>query len=540
MTADPYYSNLDAKIDPGDISLTVTDDDDSAILNVPNFNITEGLPAFNFYVNLKSVPYATVTIQVSQDSFSWFEISTNQISWTPAQWNETRVVAVQSTLFDLVDDGPRNANIYLKATSADEKYVVNRRVIPFTEADNDFAGLNVNLGSFSNGIPAVTEGDAPSLVLLKLTSEPQPGTIVRIDLSVDAALSVSPQTFTFNPVNWNTFQRMYVGAVDDSIVTGTRLALVQFQISTQDTQYAIYSPPVLNVTVFDNDHQNVTMTVDKLGATLCPSTPCGGVQLTIGPNVLGPQTEVAISVKTVAAPGAAGQPGDLPQFATALPASGVYSFEPHGTTFPAPVQIALQYDPTAARPNDGESFAVFRRAGPDADSWTRMAATFQDGLASVSVTSFSFYYVGIVQGPQTQANTPPSGSPAVVKAKYNFIFWIVVGVGGALLIAVLVVVIVLLQARNRNAVAPEKPPKESAGLGLDEESGLGKPQAQGGKGSGPIGGGEEPAAGDHDGGHGRAAAGSGAGAAGVLEPDQKPVPADGNGNGHLVLAGAHA
>jgi putative cell wall-binding protein len=81
----------------------------------------------------------------------------------------------------------------------------------------------------------------------------QPTNDVTVSVATDSSVSASPTSFRFTLGNWNIPQTLTVSADENDSVDGTRSASVDLATVTDDAVYATCMPPVIGVTIEDND-----------------------------------------------------------------------------------------------------------------------------------------------------------------------------------------------------------------------------------------------------------------------------------------------
>lgn len=321
----------------------------------------------------------------------------------------SRLRLADSEYPDSTDNGVRETKMYMLSWSDDSDYndILNKPVQVLVY-DNDYATVIVEP---TTGIE-LNEGSS-AVFTVHLATKPQANPdsgsayTVNIQMTFDRQLETSPSTLTFTGDDYMNPQSVTVTAVDDVDVEANVVhgGLIQFQVTSQDPQYNSYRLNDMRVTIIDNDSLMTTQDVSKYGGTISPMSPYGavvvnipalalpnGASLTIGEAEKPPSPGVQIKPK----------PGTI-----AYRVSGTYTFEPHGITFQVPVQINVEYDTVSAEAAGG--FMVWYRSDSNIDGpWEVVpGGTFNNGLASLNVETFSLYYVGA----SPPAPPPPMQSP---------------------------------------------------------------------------------------------------------------------------------
>lgn len=101
-----------------------------------------------------------------------------------------------------------------------------------------------------------SSGGSPTLSFRRRrpSSTPPQASNVTVTFVVDGSVAtVSPPSMTFTPAAYNIAQRLFVTAVNNAIVDGTRVAQLTGVVSTSDPLWANATAPSINLTVLDND-----------------------------------------------------------------------------------------------------------------------------------------------------------------------------------------------------------------------------------------------------------------------------------------------
>ena len=144
-------------------------------------------------------------------------VSTNSLTFTSANYNEPQTITI-SGVDDLVADGPQPYKIVTAAAvSTDVNYNnVNPDDVTVTNSDNETPGITVNPTA------GLTTGEDGTQANFTVVLNTQPTADVTIGLTSDnlAEGTVSTNSLTFTPANWNAPQPVTVTGVDDSIADG--------------------------------------------------------------------------------------------------------------------------------------------------------------------------------------------------------------------------------------------------------------------------------------------------------------------------------
>ncbi|WP_242728670.1 DUF4347 domain-containing protein [Microcoleus vaginatus] len=263
VSTDANYNNLD----PDDVTVTNTDNDTPGITINPTAGLItgeDGTPA-NFTAVLNTQPTADVTIGLNTDNVAEGTVSTNSLTFTPANWSVPQPVTVTG-VEDSIADGDIDYKIVTEAAVSTDANYSNRDVadVSITNKDNDTAGISITPTATT-----ATEGGANGSYELKLTS--QPIAPVTITLTTGEQIqAIAPVTFTAD--NWNDAQTVTVQAVDDTIVEGGHSANLTHSVTSTDAKYNVVVVPGVTVAIADND-TTPTPTPEPPTPTPEPPTP---------------------------------------------------------------------------------------------------------------------------------------------------------------------------------------------------------------------------------------------------------------------------
>jgi Ca2+-binding RTX toxin-like protein len=183
---------------------------------------------------------------LNSDNVAEGTVSTNNLTFTPANWNTPQPVTVTG-VEDSIADGDINYQIVTGAVVSTDANYNNRDVadVSLSNQDNDTAGVSITPTQTT-----ATEGGANGSYRIQLTSQPR--SPVTITLTTGNQIGdLAPITFTAN--NWNVAQTVTVQAVDDTIVEGAHSDNITHTVSSTDTKYSAMVVPGVTVAIADND-----------------------------------------------------------------------------------------------------------------------------------------------------------------------------------------------------------------------------------------------------------------------------------------------
>jgi large repetitive protein len=281
--------------------------------------VTEGGTGDSYLVVLATQPSADVTVTVSLAAPAQLTTDRATVTFTPANWNVSQSVAVNA-VNDHMDEGLHLSSITHTAVSADPNY--NGIYVPevvVTIVDNDKSAVRI---VETGGNTAVTEGGPGDTYQVVLDT--QPAATVAVALSVPVAqLSTDKTNLSFTVGNWSNAQTVAVAAVNDTVYTGARVALVGHAASSADPIYDGIAIAGIAVAITDNDP---AILVSPQGVDLA-SVP------------LGTSSDAVFSVQNVGA-------GTLTGVATASAPLAVVSNAAYALLPSAVQMVTVRYTPT--------------------------------------------------------------------------------------------------------------------------------------------------------------------------------------------------
>lgn len=218
---------------------------------------TEAGGTANFSVTLDTQPAADVVIDLSSSDATEGAISTNQLIFTPANWNVPQVVTITG-VDDGTTDGAVNYSIVTSpAVSADPIYSGRDAAnVAVTNADDE-PGITVNPPT---GL-TTTEAGGTATFTVVLNTAPTGDVVIGLTSSNPQEGSVSSPSLTFTPANWSTPQTVTVTGVADAIDDGDiAYNIVTAPATSTDPLYNNFNTPDIGVTNTDDDTAGINVT----------------------------------------------------------------------------------------------------------------------------------------------------------------------------------------------------------------------------------------------------------------------------------------
>ncbi|MEG4274439.1 MULTISPECIES: S8 family serine peptidase [unclassified Microcoleus] len=238
---------------------TITNDDTAGILVNPNSGLTttEAGGTATFTVRLNSQPTANVTVGLSSSNVAEGTVSTPSLTFTPANWSAPQTVTVTG-VDDNIADGNQTYNIFTaEAVSTDSNYSnFNSADVSVTNSDNETPGITVNPTA---GLTTTEAGGTANFSVV-LNTQPTAPVTVALSSSNPAEGTVSTNSLSFTPNNWNQAQTVTVTGVGDNIADGdiAYTIVTEAAVST-DSKYSNFNPSDVSVTNSDSDTVGVTV-----------------------------------------------------------------------------------------------------------------------------------------------------------------------------------------------------------------------------------------------------------------------------------------
>ncbi|MBQ8036017.1 MAG: hypothetical protein IJ268_03405, partial [Proteobacteria bacterium] len=209
----------------------------------------------NINVRLGLAPQAKVNFSVmlleSKDSSKVTDeavlISEEEFSLDKDSYKEGRTISIQG-VDDHIIDGDQDYFVRLRVSSNDDDYnKVGDKWIPAKSIDKNIAGLLMSASDTS-----VSEDMSTVDISVSLTSIPASDVSLAVSSSDLSELTVTPDSLTFTPENWNTPQVVKARGEDDQIVDGDIVSKVSFKASSEDKNFDALEDAI-EITTLDND-----------------------------------------------------------------------------------------------------------------------------------------------------------------------------------------------------------------------------------------------------------------------------------------------
>jgi hypothetical protein len=210
-----------------------------SVTPVTGLQTTESGTSAVFEVVLDGVPAGDVTISVNSSDVNEGIVSTNQLRFDSSNWSTPQQVLITG-VDDSADDGDQTFSIELgPATSTDAQF--NGLLIADVDVvniDDDDAGIVVSKTSVST-----SENGSSDQFSVRLSSQPTGTVVLALDNSNVAEATLSVNSLTFTPSNWNVPQTVTVTGVDDDTPDSDKAFQVLIRpTTTPDPAFAALAP----------------------------------------------------------------------------------------------------------------------------------------------------------------------------------------------------------------------------------------------------------------------------------------------------------
>jgi len=249
-------------------TVTITDDDPAATIQVVDGTFSEADGAVTFTVNRTGTTeaavnftYSTADVTTTADSDYTAVVAGAGIIAAGTGGSTTIPVTILEDAFDELDE---EFTVTLTVTSGNATVIGGPAT--GTIEDNDNAGVTIN----ELGGVAVTEGSGNDTYTVVLTSEPTSN--VTVNITPDAQLTTNVGSLTFtdsggaNP--WNVAQIVTVTAFNDSIDEASpHSGTITHTTSSSDDNYGGQSWGSVTANITDNDTAGVTIAPTNVSVT---------------------------------------------------------------------------------------------------------------------------------------------------------------------------------------------------------------------------------------------------------------------------------
>lgn len=243
-STDVLYNNISENTIP----ITIKDNDLAGIIyDSTSVTLNEGQSTTRTF-RLKSQPTSNVTLNIDSNNSSRLSISKSSLTFTSSNWNIDQSVTFTS-IDNSIADGDVTVSVTIKSTSSDINYNNLSSGFAITIKDNDASGIIADTTPVT-----ITEGQYITRTF-KLKSQPTSDVTLNISSNNNSRLSITPQSLTFAPSNWNTTQSVRFTAIDDNIVNGNVDVVISIKSSSTDNAYNNLTS-TYTITVKDNDVDN--------------------------------------------------------------------------------------------------------------------------------------------------------------------------------------------------------------------------------------------------------------------------------------------
>ncbi|EAW35793.1 DUF4347 domain-containing protein [Lyngbya sp. PCC 8106] len=256
VSNDPIYNG----INPADVSLVNADNETPGITVTPvNGLVTseaEGSDSFEIFLNTE--PVDDVTIGISSSNITEGIVSTEAVTFTPENWNIPQMITVTG-VDDNIDDDDIAYSIITTPdlTTTDPNYnEFNPPDINVINTDNETAEIVITptIGLTTSEVGGIATFD------VFLTSEPLAEVTFNLASSNTTEGTLSTETLSFTPQNWELPQTVTITGVDDLIADGNiNYSIITGDAVSLDAKYNGFNPDDIAVINTDNETPGITV-----------------------------------------------------------------------------------------------------------------------------------------------------------------------------------------------------------------------------------------------------------------------------------------
>jgi hypothetical protein len=222
----------------------------------------------SFKVVLTQLPVGQVTVNLVNSNPAEGTLSASSLVFTLANWRTAQTVTITP-----VDDQMVNGDVLYQitgtASSIDPAFngMAMNPVTVDAKGEADTAGISVSATTLTT-----SESGTTATFALALTSEPAAAVTINLNETVVGQGSLSGNSITFNPNNWNVPQTVNVHGLDDHLINGN----ISYQIigiaSSADPHYDGMQMAPVSVANQEADSAGISV-----GQTSLQTTESGGI-----------------------------------------------------------------------------------------------------------------------------------------------------------------------------------------------------------------------------------------------------------------------
>ncbi len=211
-----------------------------------------------FDVVLDAEPASDVVINVTSDDTSEGTVSPAVLTFTSGNWDTPQTVTVTGVNDALIDgDQIFDVNISVNNGSSDNEFDGLSESVSVNNTDNDSASFTI---VETDGSTNTSEDGTEDTFTVVLDIEPNSDVVFNIVSEDTGEATVSPQTLTFTPGNWDTPQTVTLTGDDDFIIDGPQTFNVTVSVVNSQSANAFNNlEDLVEVTNSDNDVAGFTI-----------------------------------------------------------------------------------------------------------------------------------------------------------------------------------------------------------------------------------------------------------------------------------------
>ncbi|MFO8000975.1 MAG: Ig-like domain-containing protein, partial [Marinilabilia sp.] len=255
--SDNAYHGLSTTID-----VINTDNDNAALIVAPeneSLQTSENETSDDFTIELSARPTSNVVINMTGLDETEGSLNTDEITFTPDNWDEPQTVTVTGVNDDL-EDGDISYTLTLRVVEdqSDETFHGLSASVEVLNADNDNAEL---ITEHTNDPLQTSEDGASDHFTIELNNQPISNVVINISGLDETEGSLSVAYITFTPDNWNNPRTVTVTGVDDNLADGDIFYNLTLRV-VEDLSEENFHGLSASIGVVNADNENAELIVE--------------------------------------------------------------------------------------------------------------------------------------------------------------------------------------------------------------------------------------------------------------------------------------
>lgn len=235
---------------PQSVAVTILDDDVAGLnISKQNLVLAENAGTDTFSVALDTQPTTNVVISLANTPSGELTTNTEQLTFTPANWNVAQTVTATAVNDDF--DREDSAQLIISVSQNTQDPVYTSLVDQYLNVqiqDDDKASLNVDTSPIT-----LEEASGTHTFAISLGARPTGALTVVVTSSDTEEVAVDKAQFTFDENNWNQVQNITLTAVDDQIDRNDSAKVTVSLVNSADPAFSHIEARSIDVSINDDD-----------------------------------------------------------------------------------------------------------------------------------------------------------------------------------------------------------------------------------------------------------------------------------------------